>query len=132
VQLTKHYFDTTDHDFTYTFYGLRPGRYAFVVCDGLEYVPEMLTQAVQPGLNRDPVSFFLTTSNAKELKDLSSPTLKGPDGQPIGRGESVFLKDVASGCMLHEERAEAGGIARFHGVPPGKYHFENEAEDRDP
>jgi hypothetical protein len=118
--------------FTYTFYGLQPGQYAFVVCDGLEYSPGTKTQTVQPGVNRDPVSFFLTTPQAGELKDLRSPPLKGPDGQPIGRGESVFLKHVDSGCMLREEKAESGGIAQFHGVPPGNYHFENDPDDRHP
>ena len=132
VQLTKHDFDATDHMFTYTFYGLQPGQYSFVVCDGLEYFPDMQTQAVQPGVNRDPFSFFLKTPKVSELKDLDSPPLRGPDGQPIGRDESVFLKDVATGCMLREEKAGSGGIAKFHGVPPGKYHFENEADDRDP
>lgn len=132
VPLTKHDFDATDRMFNYTFYGLQPGQYAFIVCDGLEYLPVKQTQAVQPGVNHDPVSLFLKTPDAKALEDLSSPPQKGPDGQPIGRDTPVFLKDAATGCTVDSARAERGGIAKFHGVPLGNYYFDDNPNDEHP
>jgi hypothetical protein len=120
--------DFSDVVYSHTFYGLPPGQYAFVVCDGLDYVPGLQTQAVQAGKNS--VNFLLQPP--RDHVDIVSPRLNGPDGQPVARGESVFLKDVATGCMLGNAKTESGGIARFSAVPPGKYEFDDEADDRDP
>jgi hypothetical protein len=127
-KLGKGDFNFTDLVYSHTFYSLPPGQYAFVVCDGLAYIPGLQTRAVQSGPNS--VDFLLQAP--KDNKDVVSPPLKGPDGRPVGRGEPVFLKDVATGCMLGNGKVEGQGVANFSAVPSGNYEFDSEADDRDP
>jgi hypothetical protein len=127
-KLGKGDFNFTDLVYSHTFYSLPPGQYSFVVCDGLAYIPGLQTRTVQSG----PSSVDFLLQSPKDSKDIASPTLKGPDGQPVGRGEPVFLKDVATGCMLANGNVEGQGVAKFSAVPSGNYGFDSEADDRDP
>lgn len=125
-------FNYTEHFYEYKFQGLSPVEYAFIVCDGLEYLPDIRRLTIQPGSNRDPVVFSLKTPKPQDFEDQTSPTLRGPDGQPIGRDTPVFLKDAVTGCKVDSTKAERGGVAKFHHVPKRNYEYESEADDRDP
>jgi hypothetical protein len=124
-------FDHTLQAYTYTFPSLRPGRYAFVVCDGLEYVPGLERRPVTRGSN-DPVDIYLEAPKG-ERKEYVEQLPPGPDGQPVGKDEPVFLKDSATGCTLKDGKTERGGIAKFQNVPVARKYDEDSAEaDRDP
>lgn len=128
-QLDNRNFNFTEKFYQYTFQGLPPGQYAFVVCDGLDYVPEIKTQTVQAGPNANPVTFFLKAP--KEMQDVSLP-VKRPDGTPVEKDRSVFLKDIVTGCNVASIKVAHIGTADFKNVPKREYAFNFEGDDQDP
>lgn len=128
-QLDNHNFNFTEKYYEYTFQGLPPGQYAFVVCDGLDFLPEIKTQAVQPGPSPSLATFFLKAP--REKQDVSLP-VKRPDGTPVEKDRSVFLKDIVTGCNVASMKVARIGTAEFRNVPKREYAFNFEGDDQDP
>ncbi|MFZ1007042.1 MAG: carboxypeptidase-like regulatory domain-containing protein [Candidatus Sulfotelmatobacter sp.] len=128
-ELTKGDFNYTTHVYTYTIERLQPGKYDFVLCDGLDYRPGLQTQTVQAG-QALTIDFLL--QDQPKGHDKIANVLTGPEGRLVGRDYPVFLKHVATGCTVAEASTGPDGKYEFDGLPRGEYEVTTEEADQDP
>jgi len=127
--LRKGDFNYTSHAYTFTIDRLRPGKYSFVVCDGLDYRSEIKTESVSAGSVPTEVDFLL--EDQTRGTDSIVLVMKGPDGRPLPKDVPVFLKQAATGCSVSKVLTNENGVAEFHGLPKGNYEPSTDEADQD-
>jgi hypothetical protein len=129
-ELTARDYDTSRYVYTHNIDRLPPGTYDFVVCDGRDYKPGLQTATVQGG-PPFTITFLLEDQNKGDFKIQN--VVRGPDNSHVGQGAPVFLKDVATGCILEEKTTDDDGRYEFDGLPPKtRYEISTDEADRDP
>jgi hypothetical protein len=116
-KLTDHDYNHTTHVYSYKIDRLQPGLYDFVVCDGLDYKPELQSAVIESGQGAT-VSFLLhdqTKGDIRIANELRQEGLIASEGVP------VFLKHVRSGCIVAETATNKKGQYEFLGLPKEDY-----------
>ncbi len=130
MELGNNRFNHTLKAYRYTFVHLRPGTYDFVVCDGLDYKPEVQKANVGPG-PRDSINFLLRDRDKGDEKHAVYEKLAGEvrhDGRLVGAGTPVYLRHMGTGCIVDEVLTDRKSHYEFPELLKGEYYASIESD----